>query len=85
MTPFSNPSVFTVPNKTTLIQLILFSDDTVFERINETQNHKQIHLNPFSYGKGVMAKGPKKLVSVLFNYFVFEKLLLKLHKNFLVL
>ena len=98
MTFFSNASVIAVPNKTTHIQMIQFSDDsilksalnnfglvsngTIFERITETKILKQIHSNPFSYGNGVMATGPKKFLSFLLDYFVFKKLLLKYHKNF---
>ena len=64
MTPFLNALVFAVPNKTTHIQMILFSDDsilksalnnfglvsndTIFERFTETQIIKQTHSNPFS-------------------------------------
>ena len=59
----------------------LVSDDTVFKRINETQNLKQIHTKPFSNRNRVMAKGPKKLVFFLSNYFVFKKLLIKFHKK----
>ena len=57
----------------------LVLNDTVFECINEFQNLKQIHLNPFSYGNRVMATGPKKLVPFLLNNFVFKKILLQFH------
>ena len=54
MTPFSNGSVFAVPNKTMHIQMILFSKDSFWVALvwcqitpssvfNETQNLKQIH------------------------------------------
>ena len=51
----------------------LVSNDTVFERIDETKNLKLVHLNPFSYRYGVIATGPKKLISFLLNYFVFQE------------
>ena len=35
MSPFSNASVFAVPNKTTRIQMIAFSDDSTLNSVFE--------------------------------------------------